>query len=440
MKPVLAILIGGMMLIWPAFLNNYPILFSDSAAFLAQTAIPLMIWDKPWVYGPFAWVFHQHVSLWGVVLAQGVIISHLLWLVSRIVSGAAVGRHLALCAGLAVLTTAPWSAALVMPDVLTPAAVLVAALLGWGWPLLRRTERGWLMFLGSVATASHLSNLPVMFALVVLAGMLRAGWGTAMRVAAPLVGAVILLLGTNFIGHGQLAISPYGSVFPLARLIADGPAARTIAARCPDAGWYLCAFANNLPTNSDTFLWHRESPVNRRPDGTAIFLGGMELAPEARIIVAETLWREPMPVLADGLRNFAAQLQRNRIGDTLARQDVGLVIRGILEGRFPMAEVARFDASLQMSDRLKPMAMRLVPLHALALLAAFVGSMLAWQRVHRARDPVALGILLCLLVGIAGNALATGALSMPHDRYQARIIWLLPVVAVLFSRLRSKRG
>jgi hypothetical protein len=36
-----------------------------------------------------------------------------------------------------------------------------------------------------------------------------------------------------------------------------------------------------------------------------------------------------------------------------------------------------------------------------------------------------------VLVGITANAAATGALSGPHDRYQARIAWLLPLAALL---------
>lgn len=434
MKPLLAILAGGLLLVWPAFLNGYPLIFSDSGAFLDQTAGPLMIWDKPWIYGPFAWLFHLHVSVWGTVLAQGVIVSHLLWLLARVLGRASPRRHLGLCAVLALASTAPWSAAMVMPDILTPAAILCAALLGWGWDRTGPAERGWVLALGMVATASHLSNLPVIFALVVLAGLLRTGWWAVLRVALPLLGAVALLLGTNLAGHGRFALSPYGSTFLLARLIADGPAARTIAARCPEAGWYLCAFAGRLPTNSDVFLWVPDSPVNQRPDGTAIFLGGRELAPEASLIIAETLRREPVAVLFDGIGNFLAQLRRNQIGDTLSRHDAGQGVRPVLEKAFSADEVARFDASLQMADRLKPIARWLVPLHSVALVMAMGAALMAWRRLHRARDMRGLGLLLCLLVGLTGNALATGALSMPHHRYQARVVWLLPVAAMLFWR------
>ena len=36
-----------------------------------------------------------------------------------------------------------------------------------------------------------------------------------------------------------------------------------IRARCPDAGWYLCAFADRLPMDANDFLWAPDSPVNR---------------------------------------------------------------------------------------------------------------------------------------------------------------------------------
>lgn len=429
----LAIGAGGLLLIWPAFLNGYPLLFSDSGAFLAQTVVPLMIWDKPWIYGPFAWVFHQHVSLWGTVLAQGVMLSHLLWLLARVLGRASPGWHVALCAGLAVFTTAPWSAALVMPDVLTPMAVLCAALLGWGWPALSRAERAWLVALGSIATASHLSHLPMIFALVVLAGLLRHGM---LRVAMPLLGAVLLLLATNAVGHGRLALSPHGSTFLLARLIADGPAARTIAARCPESGWYLCGFVGRLPDNSDHFLWRPESPVNRRPDGTDIFLGGVLLAPEARVIVAETLRREPVTVLRLGLTNFARQMVMTRIGDTLTGNFLDVTVRPRLMERFPASEVVAFDAGLQARHALRVAVQPIAWLHPLVLLLATPFLLLAWQR---ARDPVALGLLLCLLVGVTANALATGALSGAYDRYQARIAWLLPLAALLFTTAPPRR-
>jgi hypothetical protein len=50
-----------------------------------------------------------------------------------------------------------------------------------------------------------------------------------------------------------------------------------------------------------------------------------------------------------------------------------------------------------------------------------------------------LGLLLCVLTALAANASTTGALSKPHHRYQARIVWLLPLGAALAFRPGSVR-
>jgi hypothetical protein len=51
------------------------------------------------------------------------------------------------------------------------------------------------------------------------------------------------------------------------------------------------------------------------------------------------------------------------------------------------------------------------------------------------------GFVLILVLGLVLNAIVFGALSEPHDRYQARIIWLLPLASlvVIFTSRRRDR-
>jgi len=58
-------------------------------------------------------------------------------------------------------------------------------------------------------------------------------------------------------------------------------------------------------------------------------------------------------------------------------------------------------------------------------------ALLAWWRAARRHDLRRLGLVVGVLVAVTANAFATGALSKPHDRYEARILWLMPVVAAL---------
>lgn len=433
---VLAIVAGGLLLIWPAFLNGYPLLFSDSGAFLHQVAPPpsgpLVIWDKPHVYGPLLLASGAHLTLWGPAVAQGLMLSWLLWLVQRILRGEArPWTHLLACAATAALTTAPFTAALIMPDVFAPAVVLATILLAFARDGLSRGEAVALFLVATAGIAAHLSHLPVAAAIAVLALLLTRRITPALRAAAPLATAIVILLGTNLWGHGRASLSPHGATFLLARLQDDGPAAATIRESCPGTGWYLCAFADRLPMDSDEFLWAPDSPVNRAPDGSDRFLGGAQLSEEARAIVAETLRRRPLEVAAAMARNTLRQLVKATAGDTLAADHLDVAVRPRIAEALPARDLAAYDAARQRHGELRDLVAPLLWPHRIVLAAGAALALLAWARAARAGDRRRLGLVLGVLVGVTANAFATGALSKPHLRYEARILWLMPVVPVL---------
>ena len=437
MTGVLAVVLGAVPLVWPALVNGYPLVFSDTGGFLHQTLGPLMLWDKPYVYGPFLHAFHWRVTLWGPLTAQALIVSHLLWLAQRCLRGTVEPlRHVAIATAIAALTPAPFSVALLMPDVFAPVVVVALALLGFARERLSRGEHAYLVALAALAIAVHLAHLPVALALVMAAfgaDILWARRRTWPLVALPLVLALGALLVTNAVGHGRASLSPHGATFLLARLQSDGPASATLKARCPEAGWYLCAFVDRLPMDSDAFLWAPDSPVNRDPEGRARFLGGALISAEAAAIVGETLRRDPVGVAAAITRNTVAQLALFGIGDTLGNEWLAATVARRLADGFPAREAAAFAAGAQAADTLRGeaaigWAARLHgPALALALLALVIATRDAW----RARDHLRLGFLGCIALGLLANAAATGGLSKPHPRYQARLVWLLPAAALL---------
>jgi len=427
-----SILAGGLLLVWPGLLNGYPLVFSDTGAFLHQTLGPLVIWDKPHVYGPLLHLFHWRISLWGPVLAQGLGVSHLLWLLVRSLRGRAdPALHLLACLGAAALTTAPYTVALLMPDVFAPIVLLALLLLGFCREALSRNEARWLMLLAAFGIAAHLSHLPLAAAMVVMVLLLARSLRATLRVAVPLLGAVLILLGTNLWGHGRATLSPHGATFLLARLQADGPAAAVIRERCPQAGWYLCAFADRLPMDSDDFLWLPDSPVNRAPDGSARFLGGALLSAEARVIVAETLRARPFEVALSMARNTLRQMVMATAGDTLVDSHLRTALRPRIAEGFPPRELAAYDAALQSRGRLGAAAAPFLWPHGPLLVLGAVLALLAWRQAMQAGDRRRIGLVVGLLVGVTANALATGGLSKPHLRYEARILWLMPIVAAL---------
>ncbi len=423
----MSLLLGALLLTWPALLNGYPLVFSDTGAFLALTVERWPVWDKPPAYGLALHAFHWRLSLWGPLLAQGLLLSWLLRQVQRAMTGQE--GHLLLCAGLAAGSAAPWFGALLMPDLLAPMLVLAVVLLGF--VELGRRERLGLQALATFAVAAHPSHLPLGLALLLLVAALR---GMARRCLLPIGLAIGLLVAGNWAMHGRPALSPHGALFPLARLVADGPAARTIEARCPEAGWSLCAWVGQLPADSDDFLWQADGPVWSAPDGP------IGLAPEATAILAETLRREPLGVLRAMLGNGWRQLLRNRVGDTLGPENLAGSVGHQLALGFPAGEQRRFAEGLQARGLLRIMAAPFLVLHLLVLALGAAGAVLGGWRAWRVGDRAMLGLVGCVLVGIAVNALVTGGLSGPHDRYGARIAWLLPLAALLALRPAAKHA
>jgi heme A synthase len=77
-----------------------------------------------------------------------------------------------------------------------------------------------------------------------------------------------------------------------------------------------------------------------------------------------------------------------------------------------------------------------------AVIGLSLAAVLAW--ISTRRDPEARDMrlwLALLLVATVVNALLGGGVSEPQPRYQARIIWLLPLVAIIAGVLwrRSRR-
>jgi hypothetical protein len=132
--------------------------------------------------------------------------------------------------------------------------------------------------------------------------------------------------------------------------------------------------------------------------------------------------------------NALVQLGSFGIGDTMDEAHFAVAIRPRIAKGFPARELAAFDQARQAQGLLKDALMPLNPLHLLVVLLAL--PVLAWAAWRG--QGLALALALFLLAAVLGNALICGGLSAPHPRYGARIMWLLPVAALLCWPHRRK--
>ena len=57
-------------------------------------------------------------------------------------------------------------------------------------------------------------------------------------------------------------------------------------------------------------------------------------------------------------------------------------------------------------------------------------AVLAWPGLRQQFEREQLCMLALVVIGIAVNAAICGILSGPHDRYEARVAWLIPFAAL----------
>jgi hypothetical protein len=419
MQGFVSIILGAALLLWPAAYNGWPLVFSDTGAFMFAALERHPQWDKPVAYALFLHGTSWRVTYWGAAAAQALVVSHLTWLLARTF---AVARwFVPLVAGLAAITAAPWFASQLMPDVFAAIGILAVVLLAVA--PLSVAERAWLALLAVLAATAHLSHLGVVLGLLICIPVVRALCGLrAFPPATPwLAGAAVasiaFLVGSNALMWGKPVISPYGSVFPLARQLANGPAQDFLAANCPAGGFLLCDQLGRFPDDSDLILWTQGGPLWVHGDETV-------MAPEASRILAGTLRAYPAEVALNALRDAAIQATKVRIGDSLGTEHLAITVQNNLEAHLPH-EVAPFAAGRQMTARLDVLAPLNPPIVGTVLLCAIVLPVL----LRRARRATLSAAAVLVILALAGNAVITGATSKPHHRYQARVAWLLPLVA-----------
>jgi hypothetical protein len=237
--------LAALFLVWPAIWNGYPIVFADTGTYISQAIHRYAGWDRPVFYSLFMLPLHATISLWPVVAAQTLIATYVLHLVCRVLlANLPWALFVAGVAALSVLTWLPFLASELMPDMFTSLLILVLTVLVWTPARISRRERWVLVALSAFMVASQQSSLPL--ACILLAALGGLAWMQGgfrwSRMAPPVLALIMAVVGlctVNLAAHGRFAVSPYGNVFLLARVIYDGPGMTALRRDCPTQPWRL---------------------------------------------------------------------------------------------------------------------------------------------------------------------------------------------------------
>ena len=237
----------------------------------------------------------------------------------------------------------------------------------------------------------------------------------------PPILAALALCSVNLAAHRRFAISPFGNVFLLARVIYDGPGMAALRHDCPTRHWRLCPYLGDFPPISDDFLWTTDSPLNRAG-------GPKSVSQDADAIIRATLGnRSPRrgPGRMVEHARTAQRVRQRRRPESPGRRHVSPWIKR----DFPAREAAAYASARQQSGSLA-VPPPLADVHLITAVAGVVACVLLLPVAFTRRAPC-FGFLLAVLIALPVSAAITGSLSAPHDRYQSRIMWLPVFIAVV---------
>ena len=485
-----AVAIGALILLVPAVLSGRPFIFYDTWVFYMWGHDVIAALGHPWpVHGAFPagrnlWAsevvsalpavvdetqFRLTLSaigsrsafyavpvallrwVWLAAAAQALVVSACLEVLTR-AAGLRRPAFLAIMAALTAATTLPFFTAFIMPDVFTALAIVAAGTLFFFPHALSRIATWSLSALIAYAVTAHTSNLLVVAAAVVVGALLIA-WTTTIRegLRRAIPGGAALLAGVAMtMAGGQVLAQEFGHPirnppFLLARVLVDGPGLAYLEQVCPDAGYVSCELVDRQREQklySEGFMWPhvgifpfspRHDPARREQfyaEQWRIVLGTIEHDPigQASASAKNALWQLVMfkvrPEMNDALVDVL-RLPLRRAGITASLtpnvdaclagdgQGCNLTVRGWMWRYLQLWQHAVVAlASLLIAYRLLP------------------GLASGFRQPALSRDQLFALFACCLVVT---NAVVCGVLSGPYNRYQARVVWLIPLASMLLE-------
>ena len=202
-------------------------------------------------------------------------------------------------------------------------------------------------------------------------------------------------------------------------MIADGPGRWYLHEHCPEIGLALCDSEDELPDNVGDFLWSAGG-IWPRADAE----GDDRIRRQEAAFVMAVLRAYPGAELRFAAGNFLAQLGTFGLWDLDRNNWVLEAFESALPG-----DRLNYVKSWQANDDL-PLDV-FTAVHLWTVMASLV-LLLLFVVFRWGRQPAPLvGLSLCIFPAVVANALVTGVLSNVEARYQARVFWLVPLLAGL---------
>jgi hypothetical protein len=429
------ILAGAFALMLNAFINRFPIVYSDTSTYLAsgfELETPV---DRPITYGLFLRIFSLNgFCLWLVVFVQALLVSALLFMLVRRLFGEKnyLIKGMMLILFLSVLTGLSWTVSQLMPDVFTGIAVFCILLIVLGKTGRLCTALLYLLFLVSVCM--HMEHVLLFAMLLISICVFRKYlFPTSLYPRFLQQSALLFALTLLSILSMGSAMSKSKHVFFMGAMTEQGILKTFLDENCGTHHYRLCSYKDSLPKTCIEFVWSPNSPFYK--------LGGWEATrPEFNSIIYATL-TQPKYIglhMKASLKASASQLLHFKIGDGNGKflGDDPLYKR--ISHYVPGEALAYAHSGQNLSEHgFVDFSNLLFPI---LVGVGFLFSLWIGVREKFISGEMK-GIAFVFLFVILLNIWDCATFSCVADRFGCKLIWLIPCMALLFLfKLREEKA
>jgi hypothetical protein len=432
------ILVSSLILIIPAFYNRFPFFYSDSALYIGSSITLIPTTDRPIGYALFIRGVSWQSSLWLVIYFQALITNLVIYFILNKVNKKwnLNFLHISVLIVFSVFCSLGWYVSQLMPDIFTSLLLLSVYIyfsekrkFSFGILLLLL-----LMMLGLVV---HLSNFPIfILCLATVLGLVlfskryrEKRKHYLIKMIAPILVVIIsanILMIYNYTYFNKYKLSTTSNVFFLARLIDTGVIEEYLEDNCGNYNFTLCQYKNEIPRSSQLFIWGQDGPYYKT--------GSWSTPHEDYNIMIRDILTTPKylkVVLFDFAVSPFKQLINFRIGEGIdcAFDENSAPIQYVLS-KFPRSEIKR-DLLLSEQNTGKMDFREINILHYLIILASLLTIIYVLFK-KKLSDNIFM-LTWVILSGLFYNAAICADLSNVLNRYQSRVIWLLPLLAIILA-------
>lgn len=430
------------LLLFVALYNGYPLMTSDSGAYMNNAFHFGIPQDRPLTYSLFIRVILRWRTLWLVILAQSFWLScFLVWMIDDLVPSSPKAR-LFLILLVSVFTGATWYVSQIMPDIFS--ALMFLASIQY---LLSKSTPGRRVGLATffLCLLMHHSNLItglILTIFLVLFSFLKtyqAFRKKALYLFVTTVFSWILMCSFHAVNGYGFRPSRSTHVFLIAKMSENGILKTYLEDHCAKDTLSLCAYKDVLPKHAWDFIW--------ADHGVLTSTGGWDSSKEeySRILMNSITQKKYLGLhLRESAKATWEQVRLSEVGDG---------IWPYLDGTNPYWKVDeffhgslnRYKHSLQSRNELKYGFINQV--YRYFILLSTLIALLLWIFYRKIARKIVYVFLLSILF-IVLNAFVTATFANILARLNSRVLWILPVMNlivifnILFNlqKLRTRKG